>query len=97
MIAIRRHANVLVLVVLVLAVNGAGLFWQAHSTSANRAAQLRQGLILERKLCADIGTMAAIKPPAGSPAANPSRAYEQAEAMAWRGLVIDIGCKGVPR
>jgi hypothetical protein len=46
-------------------------------------------------LCHDLGTMAAIAPPAGSPADNPSRAYEQSEHRAWQGLYSSIHCDQV--
>jgi hypothetical protein len=58
--------------------------------------QRRAAELTEKSLCADVGTMAAIPAPAGAAAANPSRAYEQAEHRAWAGLVIAIGCKGKP-
>jgi hypothetical protein len=57
------------------------------------AVQRRQGQMIEHKICQDVTTMAAILPPAGPPAVNPSRAYEQAEHRAWSGLVLAIGCK----
>jgi hypothetical protein len=83
----------------------AGLFHYVHSTRAGLAAQAhaqqvaqrKAGQLIEKSLCADLGTMAAIRPPAGNPAANPSRAYEQDEARAWAGLVRDLGCKETPR
>jgi hypothetical protein len=74
---------------------------QAHSTEAQlnafkrklaeeQAEQARAGAALEKALCSDVGTMAAIPAPAGNPAANPSRAYEQAEHRAWAGLDHDV-------
>jgi hypothetical protein len=56
-------------------------------------AQQAQGVIIDRKLCADVSTMSNIKPPAGPPSTNPSRAYEQAEHRAWSGLRDALGCK----
>lgn len=44
-------------------------------------------------LCADVGTMAKIPPPAGDPKTNPSRAYEQAENRTWQGLFTSIRCR----
>lgn len=87
---------------LVLAV--ANLLFTAHYTNdtqarlaqqqaAQQAAQRRAGLLIEEKICADVGTMASIVPPAGSAAANPSRAFEQDEHEAWAGLYADLGCK----
>lgn len=43
-------------------------------------------------LCKDLGTMASIPPPAGPVASNPSRAYEQSEHTAWKGLYTSIKC-----
>lgn len=86
--------SIIVLFVVVLIEAGAGLLWTAHEVNANNAARARQGAQVEAKLCHDIGTMAAIQPPAGSADTNPSRAYEQAEHQAWMGLLNDIGCKG---
>jgi len=91
--ALRDHANAAYLVLVVLAIGGLNLFWTAHAVSANNDARARQGAVIEAKLCHDIGTMAALQPPSGPAAANPSRAYEQAEHQAWMGLVQDIGCK----
>lgn len=90
--AARRHLDVIVLVVIVVVLSGANLFWTSHVVTANQNAQRRQGELIEAKICKDVGTMAAISPPAGNPAANPSRAFEQAEARAWQGLVSDLGC-----
>jgi hypothetical protein len=83
--------------VAVVALVGIPYVWQAHETNANQAAQRHAGQVIERKLCADIATMARIKPPAGPASSNPSRAYEQAEHRAWAGLVSDLGCEGVTR
>ena len=64
-----------------------------HQQAAQQAIQRHAGLLIEQKLCQDVGTMSRIVPPAGSASANPSRAYEQAEHQAWAGLYADIGCK----
>ena len=45
-----------------------------HST---QNAQRQQGEIIERKLCTTLAALAALKPPTGSPAANPARGYDQ--------------------
>lgn len=90
--SLRRHGNVLALVVIVLGLGGANLLWTAHVVNANQSAQRNAGSVVERKLCQDIGTMAALQPPGGPAYANPSRAYEQAEHQAWTGLFQAIGC-----
>jgi hypothetical protein len=88
------------MLLLAIALSGANLYWTSHEVNASHAAQVRvqaiqrrQGEILERRICADVGTMARITPPAGPAATNPSRAYEQAENRAWSGLVVALGCK----
>lgn len=96
---------VIYLFVLTLLLSGANLLWTSHAVNANQASQAREqsqqqaaarkaAQVVERKLCSDLATMAAIQPPAGSAAANPSRAYEQAEHRAWTGLTDVAGCKG---
>jgi hypothetical protein len=64
-----------------------------HKLAAEQAVAARAGALVEKALCSDVGTMARIKPPPGAAAANPSRAYEQAESRAWHGLVLDLGCR----
>jgi hypothetical protein len=100
----RRAASGLLFLVLVV---GGGNLWASwnethavgtqlaafkHKLAAEQAEQARAGALVFTALCSDVGTMAAIKAPPGAAAANPSRAYEQAESRAWRGLVIDLGC-----
>lgn len=92
----RTTASLAALVLTFIVLAGVSLLWQAHETNANQAAQRRAGQVVERKLCADLSTMAAIKPPVGKASTNPSRAYEQAEHRAWQGLVVAIGCKETP-
>lgn len=92
----RLAYAVIVLFVLGAAPGWGGLFWNLHNEHVAQAAQARAGLLVERKLCADVVTMAAIEPPAGNAAVNPSRGYEQAEHQAWAGLVLAIGCKEGP-
>lgn len=90
----------IVLVVLVLIMGAANLeatrtYVGSYKTSQARlqAAQGRAGAAVEAKICTDVVTMSALKPPTGAASSNPSRAYEQAEHRAWRGLVVAIGCK----
>jgi hypothetical protein len=72
---------------------GFSLLLTVHYVNAYQASQRRQGEMIERAICTDIGTMAAIPAPTGNPAANPSRAYEQAESRAWSGLYVGLGCR----
>ena len=88
-----------VLLVLVL-IMGAGALLASYLQNqsfqagqrADQARSKRQGEVIERKLCSDFSTMARIPPPAGPPATNPSRAFDQAEHRAWSGLVVIAGC-----
>jgi hypothetical protein len=92
------------LVALVLVMGGANLLASRQYLDSYKAGQARQqaaqratGILLEQKLCLDLGTMAGIPAPPGAAAANPSRAYEQAESRAWKGLYSGLGCSRVPR
>ena len=68
---------------------------QRREQAEQRAAQQKAGLLVETKLCTDLGTMARIPAPSGAAAANPSRAYEQAEHRAWQGLVNGLECNRI--
>ena len=80
-------------VVLALLLNGAGLFWQAHQSSTSQAAERRSGQMLGRKLCQTFGELAANRPPAGNPATNPARAYDQRQHDILDQLGTDLGCR----
>jgi len=67
---------------------------QQRQAAAEQASQQRQGEQLEQRLCTTLQREAALKPPAGSPAGNPSRAYEQAQHAILAQLGPDIGCGG---
>ena len=98
----RAIVYLFVLNFVLFVVLGLGLLHYVHTSEADQRAQTaeqqavqrRAGALVEKALCADVGTMAAIRPPPGAAAANPSRAYEQAEHRAWSGLLGAIGCKG---
>ncbi len=86
--------SVAILVLLSLLVTGANLLFTAHEVNASRTAQQRQGLLVEQKLCSTLGRLAALRPPAGNPKTNPSRAFEDNLHATLDGLGPDIGCKG---
>lgn len=73
------------------------LFAVFHSQAADRAAQQRQGQVLEQELCATFRKAAALVPPAGNPAKNPSRAYLQGEHLVWTGVLADLKCSQLSR
>ena len=71
---------------------------QQQQAAAEQAAQQRAGAATEGKLCkslAPLASLATLKPPAGNPASNPSRAFEQelsARLAPLAQLGPDIGC-----
>jgi hypothetical protein len=87
---VQRHRDVLIVLVVIFGLWGANAAKNEHTEHV----QQQQARAIERALCADVGSMAAIQAPAGPAATNPSRAFEQAEHRAWSGLVRDLGCKG---
>jgi DNA-binding protein H-NS len=64
--------------------------------ATEQAVQRKAGLLIEEKICEDVGSMERIPPPRGAAAANPSRAYEQAEHRTWRGLFLGLDCNQLP-
>jgi hypothetical protein len=70
---------------------------QAHAVlvieQREQAAQKAAGVVLGDKLCSTFDTLSALKPPAGNPKANPSRAYEQELHAALDQLGTDLGCR----
>lgn len=80
------------------------LFWTAHEVHASQAAiqaaqirehtaQQRAMALAEKKLCTTLDRLTALKPPAGNPAANPSRAFDQQLHATLAEIGPDIGCK----
>lgn len=90
----RARASVIYLTALVVALNGTGLFWIRHQVAATQAAAQRQGELVEHKLCASFGHLAELHPPAGNPATNPSRGFDQQLHVRLDELGTDIGCHG---
>jgi hypothetical protein len=69
------------------------IFWVSHSTNRSHADQARQGQVIEHRLCATLGALAALQPPAGDPAKNPARAYDQQLHATLAQLGPDLGCR----
>ena len=85
---LRQHRDAAVVVVIILGLQGASL-WSSERT---REAQQHQGQVIEEKLCTTLHKLAALQPPAGSPGANPSRAYLQTQHQTLAELGPDVGC-----
>jgi uncharacterized protein HemX len=72
---------------------------QQRQAAQQEAVQRAQGAAIERKLCTSLEPLAALttlKPPAGNPADNPSRAFEQQLVVKLAPLAQlgpDLGCK----
>ena len=83
---------IIYLFVLTVLLAGANLLWTSHVVNANQAAQQRAGQAVGQKLCATLSQLAALRPPGGNPAANPSRAYEQSLHTTLSQLGTDLSC-----
>lgn len=99
-LARRTLRSVAFLVLLALLVAGANLLWTSHAVNAYQssqrqqaAAQQHQGAMIEAKLCQTLDRLAALRPPAGNPRTNPSRAFDQQVHATLDELGPDIGCK----
>lgn len=93
----RWRWSVVYLVLAALALAALAFYGGVHEQGASQAAQRRAGLTLERQLCATFGKAAALKPPAGDPRMNPSRAYLQGQHVIWTEVVTDLHCNRLPR
>lgn len=96
-------AAVLALLLLLAAVGGNYLLTE-HYVNATQAAaarlelaqqreQRQAGLLVEHSICATLGQLAALKPPPGDPATNPSRAFDDRLHATLDGLGPDLGCR----
>ena len=85
---------IVAMVVIVLLIDGVLLFWQSHETNVNNRAQHQSEQVIEAKLCRTLNGLAALKPPSGPAAANPARAFEQRQHLAFTELAADLGCNG---
>lgn len=65
---------------------------QQRQAAQQAASQRAQGAAFEKRLCTSLGRLAALTPPPGSPAGNPSRAYLQAQHDVLAELGPDVGC-----
>ena len=63
------------------------------SQSREEVAQQRAAVAVEDKLCDTFGKLAALQPPPGPAAVNPSRAFEQELHSKLVELGTDLGCR----
>ena len=84
--------SVVVLFVLAALLGAGNLLWTAHEVHAAAVARQQQRQATEQKLCTTFGKLAALQPPAGDPATNPARAYDQELHAALAQLAPDLGC-----
>jgi hypothetical protein len=87
--AVRGHTDVIIVLVVIFGLYGTN----AVREDRTEAVQRREGLMIERKLCTTLHTLASRKPPAGGAAENPSRAYEQWLHGQLSQLGPDMGCR----
>jgi hypothetical protein len=86
-----RYAYV-VLAALILAMTAVNVLFTVSYYHREQASQQHQGQMLEQKLCSSLDKQAELKPPGGSPANNPSRAYLQQQHAVLAELGPDVGC-----
>lgn len=85
----RRYIAVAVIMTLLLL----DFLFTARYVNSTQQAQQRQGRLVEHSICTTLGKLAALKPPAGNPATNPSRAYEDSLHATLDQLGPDLGCR----
>lgn len=85
---------------LFLLLSAANFLWAARqqhayeaSLKASHAAHERADQMVIDRLCLTFGKLGALEPPAGNPATNPSRAYDQETHATLVQLGTDLGCK----
>lgn len=93
----RANAALLFLVLVIGGGNLLASYLQVHASQAaqreGQAMARRQGAAVEGKICTTMRELAALKPPAGNPAANPSRAYDQRLHATLDQIGTDLGCR----
>ena len=92
---VSRGARVAAFAILILVlIMGAAAVVSSYLESRHyQETQQAQGALVELRLCTTLDKLAALKPPAGSPAGNPSRLYEQNLSKVLAQLKPDLGCK----
>jgi hypothetical protein len=86
----RSRRAVAVLIVVLFALEGLNLEFTAQYENHTQQAQRTQSAAIIRKVCAGFGELAAEKPPAGNPAKNPSRAFDDTQHAVLVGIGHDL-------
>jgi hypothetical protein len=89
--ALRRALVYMFLLAVLLAV--LAFVAEIHEQNTSRAAQQRQGRLIERKLCTTLDRLTELRPPPGNPATNPSRKFDQELHETLSQLGPDLGCR----
>jgi hypothetical protein len=82
-------ASLLGLVLIMGAFNLLATYQAVHNADHAREVQ---AATIEAKICATLHALAALKPPAGNPATNPSRKYLQVQHDTIADLSTDLRC-----
>ncbi len=85
----RAIALAVASVVFAVALNAGFTYWSVESS---QAAQRQQGIAVEQKICITLAHLDALKPPAGNPRKNPSRAFDDELHATLSQLGPDLGC-----
>lgn len=88
----REKLFATVVLTLVLVMGAACLLSQYIQQARYEQGQRVQDTVIQDKLCRTLKPLAALKAPAGKPADNSARLYEQQLASTLVGISKDIGC-----
>lgn len=83
------------IMILTVAIGGS-YYLSLQQQKSQRQEQLTQGIKELSGICHTLDQIAALKPPAGDPTTNPSRAYEQKFHETIIQLRPDLGCQRLP-
>lgn len=85
----RAVALAVASIVVAVGLNAGFTYWSVENSQAT---QKQQGIAVQRKICETLAHLDALKPPAGNPRANPSRAFDDRLHATLDQLGPDLGC-----
>jgi hypothetical protein len=85
----RAVALAVASIVVAVGLNAGFTYWSVQNS---RQAERQAGISVERKICTTLAQLAALKPPAGNPRVNPSRAFDDRMHATLAQLGPDLGC-----